>query len=274
MNKPLQVLSLIPVATCLLALSAQAQTTTYNGNGNFGFNGTPGDGPVGSGMLTFTGAGTTLNGSITPGPNNGAGANGQLYDELVIYISTDGVNGVTSTAGLTDTTTVNSTLASAVSGYNGSLRSTINFASGFAADYAIAISPTQAQLGELFSVSSTGILGALGSINLAPTGGSAANYTFSFSLASIGSPTGFNFSTTYLDAHDSLYRSNEAFNTITDLTTTTNTGNPGQDTVTLGVDTFGTPTIIPEPSTWALMLGGATALVGVQARRRRCQAAM
>ena len=268
MKLSLKILGLASAAAFVFSVSAQAQTTTYNGNGTNGF-GPAGGGPVGDGMLTLTSDGTTLSGTIAPGLNNGAGANGQLYDELVIYISTDGVTGFTSTASLTDTTTDNTILAEAVSGYNGTKRATVNFASGFAADYALAISPTQAGTGELFGLTSAGTFTALQSLSLTPTGAGNPDYTFNFTLANIGVTSGFQFSTTYLNAHGDIYRSNEAFNTITDTTTPSNTGNIANDTAALGVDVFGTPTTIPEPSTWALMLGGIGMLVGFRRVLRR-----
>ena len=252
---------------CALPLASQAQTTTYNGNGNYGFNGTPGDGPVGGGMLTFSSAGATISGTIAPGPNNGAGANGQLYDELVIYIGTGGTSGFNSTSTLTDTTTNNAILAEAVSGYNGAKRATADL--GFFAGYAIAISPTQAQSGELFGLTSAGAFTPLQNVNVSPVG-SAGNpdYVFSFSLANIGSPTGFQFSTTYLNAHGDIYRSDEAFNTVTNTATGATSGNPANSEVTLGVDTFGTLAGVPEPSTWAMTLGGV-GMLGSFAKRRR-----
>ncbi len=61
------------------------------------------------------------------------------------------------------------------------------------------------------------------------------------------------------------YRSNEAFgNTITDTTTTTNTGNVGRDDSTLvGISTF----VVPEPATWAMLAVGAALLIGFRRRR-------
>ena len=282
MNKFPKILGLASAAAFVFSLSAHA--TTYSGNGDYGFNGTAGDGPVGNGMLTFNSSGGTLTGTIAPGPNNGAGNNGQLYDELVIYISTNGTTGITSTSTLTDTTTTNATLAEAVSGYNpaltaGNTRATINFAPGFAANYAIAISPTNAQAGELFSLSSTSTnLTAVQSVSLTPVGGAGnPNYTFTLALSNIGTPASFNFSTTYLNAHSAIYRSGEAFNSITDTSTTpstiaTGSYNPGNDNVTLGVDAFTVPAaVVPEPGTWAMLLGSVGMLIGFQ--RRLCRKA-
>ncbi len=264
MNKSLKTFGAASTAALLLSLSARA--TTYNGNGSTGFGG-----PVGNGSLTFTNSGGILTGTIAPGPNNGAGNNGQLYDELVVYIST-GATGFNSTVTLTDTTTNNGILAKAVSGYDGTNRATINFATGFAARYAIALSPTNASAGELFGLTTAGAFTALQSVNLTPVGGAGnPNYTFSLSLSNLGSPTSFNFSTTYLNAHPnaqnatSVFRANEAFNSVADTGNPANTANPGTDTVTLGVDTFA----VPEPGTWAMLLGGIGLSIGLQRRLRR-----
>ncbi len=274
MNESFKTFGLASMAACVLSLSAHAATvtSTFNGNGSTGFGG-----PVGNGVLTLTSDATTLSGTIAPGPNNGAGANGELYDELVIYISTNGTTGFTSTRTLTDTTTTNANLARAVSGYDGTNRSTINFATGFAANYAIAISPVNASLGELYGLTSAGAFTAIQSVNLSPTGGAGnPDYTFNLALSNIGSPANFNFSTTYLNAHPNgsgvvgIYRAGEAFNTVTD-TTTPGATNPGTDTVTLGVNNFvtGITASVPEPSTWAIILGGLGLLVGFQRRSRR-----
>ena len=279
MIKSFTTLGLASAAALALSFSAQAQTQTYAGNGAVGFGG-----PVGAGMLTFSSNGTTLTGTFTTGNNGGTNT---AYDELVIYISTGGA-GSNTTAGFTDDGGManGDVLHEAISGYDqtaagGTVQSIVNFAPGFNANYAIALGPVGAGFGALFGLPGTGTATAnafdyLGTANLTPTGNRnapvAGPYTFSISLASIGSPKSFQFSTTYLnsDSADTIYRSNEAFNSITDTTTPTNTGNPGQDTVTLGVDTFGTPTGgVPEPSTWAMMLGGVAMLAGFVYRRRR-----
>ncbi len=274
MNKSLKTLGLASAAAFVLSLSAQAATTTatYNGNGNAGF-----DGAVGDGMLTFSSDGTTLNGTITNG-STGSGYN----DTTVIYVDSV-AGGFTTTSGFTDSGTDN--LRASISGFstNTNTRATLNFATGFAADYAIAFGPTSAQFGAVFQLANNGSFTYIGSINISPTGaaGSGANvsptFTFSLPLSYIGSPTTFNFATTYLDggtfvntatnAMDSAYRSNETYgNSITDTTTPTNTNNIGQDTATLGFLTFP----VPEPGTWAMMiLGGLGLLIGFQRRARR-----
>ena len=265
-------LGLATSAAFILATSSQA--TTYNGNGLTGFGG-----PIGNGILSLTSNGTTLTGTITPGPNNGAGNSGELYDELVIYIST-GTTGSTNTSTFTDDggSANGDKLREAVSGYDVTaagnvVRSTVNFAPGFTASYAIALSPVQVQFSGLYALPGVGTatasnFGFLGSANVAPASMNAVGpYTFSISLASIGSPTSFQFATTYLDSHDTdtIYRSNEAFNSVSDVTTPTNTGNIGQDTVLIGSNVFN----VPEPASWAILFAGFGLLISLQYRRRR-----
>ena len=245
MNTPLRISYLASTASFMLSLSAVAQTT-YNGNGNTGFGG-----PVGDGMLSFVSDGTTLTGTITQG-NLPSGFN----DELVIYID-DQAGGFTNTSTFTDTGTPagTDTLRGAVSGLsngaNGAavVRAPLNFAPGFAADFALALSPAKAGFGALYTLDNVanftyGSDGTNGNANLTPLGTNAATtYTFSIPLSLIGSPTSFEFATTYLDGNGG-YRSNEAFgNTITDLNTPTNTGNVGQDTGLVSFSTFN----VPEP---------------------------
>ena len=269
-------LGLFSIAVGVFAMTAQAQTnsTTYNGNG-----GTTFGGPIGNGMLTFTNDGTTLTGTITPGSNAGTNT---VYDELVIYISTGGT-GSGDTSGFTDDGAGGANadkLRDAVSGYDATstgttMQSVVDFASGFAANYAIALSPVGIAYSAIFGLpgSSTTATGSnfdyLGNANLTPTS-KAGPYTFTLPLATIGSPTSFQFTTTYLDSHDTnvINRTDEAFNTLTDLTTTANgtgNGDPNQDTVSLGSQTY----VVPEPATWAMLFGGFAALIGIQ--RRRCR---
>ena len=272
MDIPLKSLSLASLAACALSVAAQADT--YNGNGSTSFGG-----PIGNGMLTFTNDGTTLTGTLTPGSNAGTNT---VYDELVIYISTGGT-GSNSTSTFTDDggSANGDKLREAVSGYDvtaagGTVQSIVNFSTGFNANYAIALSPVGVKYSGVYSLPGTGTatastFGYLGTANLTPTA-AAGPYTFSISLASIGSPTSFEFATTYLDSHDTdtINRSNEAFNSLSDVTTSTNTGNPGQDTVLAGFNIYN----VPEPTTWAVILSGFAALIGSQLRRRSWTSAL
>lgn len=270
MNKSLKFFGLASAAAIALSLSAQAATvtSTYNGNGKSDF-----DGAVGNGMLELSSDGTTLTGTITNGnPTSG------FNDTLVIYIDSV-AGGFTTTSGFTDSGSpaASDNLRASISGYNGTTRAPLNFATGFAADFAIALGPTSANFGALFTLSNGtftyGTDGTNGGINFAPTGTGAntsTTLTFSLPLSLIGSPTSFKFATTYLNGGTatgaSVYRSGETYrNTITDITNPTNSGSIGQDTATLGFVTFP----VPEPGTWAMMLGGVGLLVGFQHRLRR-----
>ena len=246
----------------MLVSSAQAQTNgNYNGNSGTSFGGA-----IGNGMLTFTNDGTTLFGTLT---TSGTDALSGDSNKVVIYIDSQ-AGGATSTASFTDDGgTTPDNIRSAISGYNGTLRSTANFATNFGADYAIGL---QSDFGFLATLSTPSNFGFDQNISLAHTAGTNV-YTFNITLANIGSPTSFNFSTTYLYAiadgtgsnGNGLYRSNEAFNSLTDVTNTANTGSPGQDTVSVGFDTYN----VPEPRTWAMMVGSFVALMAATFRRRR-----
>lgn len=270
MNKSCKTLGLASAVALVLSLSVQtANATAYSGDGKSDF-----DGAVGNGVLTLTSNGTTLNGTIT----NGSTTSG-FNDTLVIYIDSI-TGGFTSTATLTDSGTpaASDNLRASISGYNGTTRAPLNFATGFGADYAIAVGPASASFGALFTLNSAsgftyGTTGSNGGINFTPTGtgsNTSATYTFSLPLSLIGSPTSFKFVTTYLNGGTatgaSAYRSNEAFgNTITDTSNPANTGSVGQDTATATFVTFA----VPEPGSWAITLGGVGMLVGLQRRWRR-----
>ena len=216
-------------------------------------------------MLTFTNNGTTLFGTLT---TSGTDA---LSDDnkVVIYIDSQ-AGGATNTASFTDDGgNTPDNIRTAISGYNGTLRSTVNFAPTFGADYAIGL---QGDFGTLDTLSTPSNFGFDQNISLAHTAGTNV-YTFNIALANIGSPTSFNFSTTYLYAiangngtyGNGLYRSNEAFNSLADVTNSTNTGSPGQDTVAVGFDTYN----VPEPRTWAMMVGSFVALMAATFRRQQ-----
>ena len=267
MKKSLQAIGLVSALALLSPLSVPAATTTstYKGNGKSDF-----DGAIGNGMLTFSSDGTTLTGTITNG-NASAGFN----DTLVIYIDSV-TGGFTSTSTFMDTGGGTDNLRSAISGYNGTTRALLNFATGFGADYAIAIGPSSASFGAVFTLSSAtgftyGSDGSNGNVNITPNNtGTSATYTFSLPLSVIGSPTSFRFSTTYLNGGTatgtSAYRSNETFgNTLTDATNPANTGSVGQDTAAAGFLTFP----VPEPGTWAMMAFAGFGFLIVCRRRAR-----
>lgn len=240
----------------LVAFASVSNAVTYNGNGNSSFGG-----PVGNGTLTFTDNGTTLTGTLT--------TSGSAADELIIYIDS-AAGGFTDTSTLADTGGGSDTLRKGISGYDGTKRSTVDFTGGFAANFALAISPIGASFGGLFELSGGGATTSnfafIQNANLTPTNANGP-YTFSINLANLGIAPGqsFEFATTYLNSHSDIFRSNEALgNTITDVTNPGNTGSLGQDTGSIGFTTY--TTSVPEPATWALMAGGASMLL---IRRRR-----
>src|SRR5262245_24575478 len=162
----------------LLSLT-KAHCAVYYGNGN-----TSGGGAVGTGRLSLTDNGTTVSGTFYRGT-------GSFQLNLVLYI--DSVSG-----GFADTTQFSDSgdaLRTAVSGYYApaSARATANFASGFTADYAIALGVNGPNKGNLYHLvaGGNGSMELIRSVNLYPYNNlNASSYTFSFSLADIGLPAG------------------------------------------------------------------------------------
>src|ERR1035441_1430589 len=115
----------------IVVLGFNAPATTYLGNGSTSFNGA-----IGLGSLTLTDNGTTVFGSLTTGGGLGGNA-------FVLYLQTGG-GGFNSTIGFNDS---NDQLRSAISQYTatgnggGVGQSVLDFASGFAPNYAIAMQP-------------------------------------------------------------------------------------------------------------------------------------
>ena len=222
------------VIILMFALSiSQAHAAVYAGNGNSSFGGA-----IGNGSLTLTDNGTTITGTLTKGGSAGTA----FSSVLVIYIDSK-PGGFTDTTGFSDDS---SGLRRAISGYNSGSRATANFASGFAADYAIAVGVDQN--GGLFTLVRGNDLSVDSKIiNLSPTDTqTAATYTFRFDWSDIGltGGSGFKFETTYITASGS--RSLEGFETLI--------GASGFNTVTFGnFDTYGNP--VPEPAEWGLIAG-------------------
>lgn len=238
-----------------LAVVVPSSAQTYNGNGGTGFGGT-----VGQGTLTISDNGTTLTGTISRGPSN-------FNDQLVIYIdSTAGGFGDTNSFG--DSA---DGLRQSISGFNGTSRAALTFPAGFQADYALALGPMSDNFGGLWTLAAGGTNSLVfnADASLSPTGGasgSAASFTFSISLASIGVTPGasFRFVTTYLNGGVS-YRSNESFGNSMPNGTDPN-GNIGTSAATLTNFATYTTHTVPEPSTYALVAAG---LAGLAWRRRR-----
>src|SRR5438046_1982690 len=168
--------TLLAVGMGLIVSLGSASGALYSGNGSTSFGGA-----VGTGSLTLTDNGTTVSGTFT----SGTGGSGSFTDFLVIYIDSKS-SGFSTTSGFTD---YGSLLRKAVSGADGvNTRALADFASGFSADYAIALRPFKASdPGELFQLVNGGTYIDKGSVNISPTGtGSSSSYTFSFNLSELG----------------------------------------------------------------------------------------
>jgi hypothetical protein len=184
---------------------------------------------------------------------------------FVLYIST-AAGGFSSTSGLNDN---GDQLRSAISEYGGvGQQSTLNFASGFTAGYAIAIQPGSGiNFGGLWQLTSGGGANSLpfvSSVNLSPTGSDAqGTYNFSFNLSQIGltANSGQSFGLYGIEVSQSGYSSGEIMGG-------TATGANGWGNVQSQA-TFSTyVTTVPEPTSIALCGFGAAALL-VAVRRRK-----
>jgi hypothetical protein len=184
--------------------SVNAQTN-FNGNAQTGFGG-----PIGSSVLTVNDNGTTISFSLTKGA-------GDFNDALVVYIDSK-------TGGFANTSSFNDQadgLRMAISGTSGGSmgivannRSTVNFASGFEADYAISLGPACCSFGGVWELANGGDNSLIykNSANLLPLTANATTYTWSFDKADIGitGSVTFKFVATYLNQGNS-FRSNEGF---------------------------------------------------------------
>lgn len=240
------ILSSLAVAA-LAAGSGQSQVVeSFSGNGNTGFGGT-----VGNGILQIS---SDITGSLDFTFTRGTDT---FNNALVIYFDTVS-GGAASTSGFTDSA---DGLRVAISGFNGTDRSTLNFASGFEADYAIALDSSFAGL---WSLSNGADFGFVSEAGLAPVGNqSATSYTFSISGSDIGLTAGsgqsFSFFTSYISS--TAFRSTETFGASF-------SGSPTQGYTTFDAAGSNSFTTIPEPSTYALLALSALGLAGYAARRR------
>ncbi len=241
--------TLLLSASFLLGLTSMSPAAIYNGNGNSGFGGV-----IGTGSLELTDNGTTLSGTVTKG-------SGDFNDAFVIYF--DSVSGgFTTTSGFTDNgggTDANRAAISAL-GTDGT-RETINFNTGFGADYAISLIPNGADFGGLWQLVDGGSHNFVTSVNLLPVGTTtSATYTFDFDFADIGLVTagGFEFVVTYLNAGN-------AFLSDEGVGWTTAGGNPGNGGAfnLNGQETY----VVPEPAAYAGMI--ALGILGLAILRRQ-----
>lgn len=173
----------------LLVVPVAAQQT-FPGNQRTGFGGV-----LGTGSFTFSDNGTTISGVFTKGA-------GGFNNTGVLYIDSK-AGGITSTANLTDAADGG---RRAVSGFDGTNRSLVNFPTGFRPDFALTF---EAGFFGLFEIVENGSHTFVVSANRIDNGN--GTYSFGFSLANIGVTTGnaFSFVGTYLNS-DNAFRSNEA----------------------------------------------------------------
>mgnify|MGYP000728277682 CR=1 FL=1 len=162
------------LCSLLLGVTIHAQVS-YTGNGNTSF----GD-VVGNGGLNISDNGTTISFSFTKGGGN-------LNNHMVIYIDSKS-GGFSDTSLFTDSADGG---RRAVSGFDGTNRSTVNFPAGFTADYAISM---EQNFAGLFELTNSGSHTFVASANLSPTGTTTATtYTFDIDFTEIGTTAVENF---------------------------------------------------------------------------------
>lgn len=251
-------LSSAAVALVLSATNASAQQTSspYTGNGGTGFGG-----GIGNSSLSITSDATTITFSLT---TTAAGFSG---NGLALYIDSNAAaSGFNSTTSFTYSGSDGGRTVLAGNSSNG--RTVATFATGFTADFGIAIQP--GVYAGLYSLNSDGSFGSLGSANLT-TNGTLLTFSVSRSDLGLSATDGFTFEASLIST--SGYRSNETIGTSvtapdpSNLGTAPNAGYTGTTTFS-NFDTYGTP--VPEPATWAA--GGLTVLAGAVALCRRLHA--
>lgn len=218
-------------------VASPAWSATYISNGNTGFGGV-------LSSLDITDDGTNITFTLT----RGAGA---LNDSLVLYLDSI-AGGATSTVNFDDT---GDDLRKAISGFDGTNRSTVEFPGGFGVDRAIALDQG---FSGLWSTADGGAHGFLTTANGAPGGTTQATYAMTMTLSDLGLNPGdsFEFVGTYLN-ENGAFRSDEAFGDGIP------SGNPGTSTVTFtGSRSY---TTVPEPS--VALLGGLGLLALLRRRR-------
>jgi len=139
----------------------------------------------------------------------------------------------------------------------------MTFAAGFSPDYAIALGPASDSFGGLWQLANGGAnsLNFVSSVNLNPTGNNnSPTYTFSFNVSQLGIVPNSGATFTLLGTYtsNSGFRSDEAM--------------AGNDVGAQGWNpflqtAFVSYTIVPEPSSAALLGLGAAALIAWRRRR-------
>jgi len=235
------------LVTAAFAVSSQAQlTNNYAGNGNTTFGGAVGNGSL---QIVNDSLGA-LNFTYTRGSSD-------FNNAIVLYIDSIG-GGAASTAGFSDNA---DGLRIAMSGFQGGAnRSTLNFSSGFGADYAIALNNGFAAV---WSLSNPTNFPYITSGNISPNTQTNGTYNFSFNVTDLGltanSGESFDFFSTYIS--ETAWRSSETFGAT--FSTPSQQGYLTFDAA--GDNTF---TTVPEPTTYALLTLGALGVAGYAARRR------
>ncbi len=256
---------LFHVLSGVLLLSAPATAGIYSGNGGTGFGGA-----LGNSSLTVT---DQQGGGITFALNAASSINPGMGDTNIVVFYINSVSG-----GFADTSTFSDNLdggRTAISGFNAGnnsgngSRTLATFASGFTADFAIAIDARNNFAG-LFGLASGGnnSLTFIRSANLIIN---ANTYTLSFNAVDVGlvPSAGQSFSFVASLISNTAYRSNETIGTSTTVQGSTGAnGNAGFDGTTTfsNFDTY-VLTAVPEPGPVALLGVGVIALV-VSVRRR------
>ena len=198
---------------------AFGQSTSYSGNGNNGFGGA-----LGTGSFDISDDGTTVTLTFNRGSGN-------FNDALVVYIDSES-GGPSNTSNFTDT---GDPSRQAVSGYNGSSRSTVNFPVGFRPDFAISanVNGSDPNFNNLFDLAENGSHTFVDGVNINPSSGVGnSTYTMKFDFSEINTSSGtesFSFVATYLN-EGSAFRSDEA------IGDGISGGNPGSNPVTF--DTY------------------------------------
>lgn len=227
-----------------------ARGTLYYGNAY----GTTNASTLSGGTLQITDNGTKVSATFYKGP-------GSVNNNIVFYLD-NGTGGFRDTTQFSDAT---DRLRRAISGTDGSSRSTAYFAQGFSASYAIALGIDAG--GSLYRLApgGNGSLIYVKDVAFTPANNAnSASYTFNFNWSDIGEatgPHGFRFQSTYVS--DYGYRYLQSFETLQGLR--------GFNPVTFDFYNVYGVEPIPETTSVALAIFGGLAVTGgaAAAARRR-----